>query len=502
METQGSSCTVSEGTSRHDTQMDGCMPLSLDSTKGRHGAPEHHPCSPRSTENASSLESSHNAKKDSGSINEDATRYREAIYESVGGLPDSTSGREHEQHPVKRPAGTPEAVQAAEMSAETVCQPRAGEPLACTLPSGAYRSSSTQSKRRKCSKTEEELACDDPTDERSKTAVEAKPHDMNAPAAADMRYGDLARAVGGWASKEDKPPNVVGKVPPKDPSTMYQSAWILAPMVRISTLPFRLECLKYGADLVFTEEIIDWKLLDTKRYENKDFSTIEYICKNDRRCIFSTCELEAGKVVLQLGTADPTRALQAATTALQDIAAVDINMGCPKSFSVKGGMGAALLQTPDLAMDILKTLTRNLPCPVTCKIRLLDSIEETVDFARKCESAGIAAITVHARTLRSALKIPLIANGDFLSPEDAVLFQDTYDIHSLMFARGAMWNPALFSRNPRLRHERTPECAVTRSVMRSPVPIDEVYSSRNDCTGKRSGPQTTAGSRKFDCKDL
>lgn len=44
--------------------------------------------------------------------------------------------------------------------------------------------------------------------------------------------------------------------------------------------------------------------------------------------------------------------------------------------SVKGGMGAALLQTPDLAMDILKTLTRNLSCPVTCKIRLLDTLEE------------------------------------------------------------------------------------------------------------------------------
>ncbi|KAL8437966.1 hypothetical protein ACSSS7_000536 [Eimeria intestinalis] len=80
-----------------------------------------------------------------------------------------------------------------------------------------------------------------------------------------------------------------------------------------------------------------------------------------------------------------------------DIAAVDVNMGCPKSFSVKGGMGAALLSTPDVAMDILKTLRRNVSCPVTCKIRLLDTMEETVDFARKCESTGIAAIAVHAR---------------------------------------------------------------------------------------------------------
>ncbi|CDJ37232.1 dihydrouridine synthase domain-containing protein, putative [Eimeria tenella] len=246
---------------------------------------------------------------------------------------------------------------------------------------------------------------------------------------------------------------------------LYNSSWILAPMVRISTLPFRLECLKYGADVVYTEEIVDRKLLDTKRHINKDFGTIEYISKSDRRCIFSTCELEKGKVILQLGTADATRALQAATVAIQDVAAVDINMGCPKSFSVKGGMGAALLQTPDLAMDILKTLVRNVPCPVTCKIRLLETMEETVDFARKCESTGIAAIAVHARLLRSALKIPLIANGDFLSAEDATRFQDSYHIGNLMFARGAMWDPSLFAQKKVVTTEGTAACSFERTAV-------------------------------------
>ncbi|KAL8446250.1 hypothetical protein Emed_005205 [Eimeria media] len=179
--------------------------------------------------------------------------------------------------------------------------------------------------------------------------------------------------------------------------TVYENAWILAPMVRISTLPFRLESLKYGADLVYSEEIVDKKLLDSKRHINKDFNTIEYISRSEGRCVFSTCEEEKGKVVLQLGTADASLALQAANVVMQDIAAVDVNMGCPKSFSVKGGMGAALLSNPDVAMDILKTLRRNVSCPVTCKIRLLDTMEETVDFARKCESTGITAIAVHAR---------------------------------------------------------------------------------------------------------
>ena len=53
------------------------------------------------------------------------------------------------------------------------------------------------------------------------------------------------------------------------------------------------------------------------------------------------------------------------------VAAVDVNMGCPVHFSTSGGMGAALLRKPDDVAAILTALVRALPCPVTCKIRLL-----------------------------------------------------------------------------------------------------------------------------------
>lgn len=52
-----------------------------------------------------------------------------------------------------------------------------------------------------------------------------------------------------------------------------------------------------------------------------------------------------------------------------DIAALDINMGCPKEFSIKGGMGAALMAKPEKAKQILKALVQNLKIPITCKIR-------------------------------------------------------------------------------------------------------------------------------------
>lgn len=73
-------------------------------------------------------------------------------------------------------------------------------------------------------------------------------------------------------------------------------------------------------------------------------------------------------------------------------------MGCPKEFSLKGGMGAALLTQREKAKVILSTLVRNIKIPITCKIRVFESIEETLNLVKDLESTGIAAIAVHGRT--------------------------------------------------------------------------------------------------------
>lgn len=109
----------------------------------------------------------------------------------------------------------------------------------------------------------------------------------------------------------------------------------------------------------------------------------------------------------------------------KDVAGFDVNMGCPKNFSILGGMGAALLTQPDKIKEILSTLVTNLSIPVTCKIRLLPTMEETLSLCKLIESCGVAALAVHGRTkeerpqhpnnnqaiLRIAqeLKIPIIA---------------------------------------------------------------------------------------------
>lgn len=81
-----------------------------------------------------------------------------------------------------------------------------------------------------------------------------------------------------------------------------------------------------------------------------------------------------------------------------DVAAIDINMGCPKEFSLKGGMGAALLTNVDKAKNILSTLVHNVKVPVTCKIRVFNSIDDTLKLVKDLVSTGIAAIAVHGRT--------------------------------------------------------------------------------------------------------
>ncbi|KAL5106941.1 tRNA-dihydrouridine 20 synthase NAD P like [Taenia crassiceps] len=244
----------------------------------------------------------------------------------------------------------------------------------------------------------------------------------------------------------------------------FDGATVLAPMVHVSTHPMRLLALRYGATYVYTEEIIDYKLLRTTRFENKRLGTIDYVC-DDGLIVFRTSPEEKGKVVLQLGTADATRALMAAQKVQDDVAAIDVNMGCPKRYSVKGGMGAALLRTPEKIKAILTELVRSLRVPVTCKIRILNTIEETLSLVRLIESTGVAAIAVHGRTreerpqdanhddviraIAQAVKTPVLANGGSKDTirlyEDIEFFRQATGAAGVMIARAAMWNPAIFA---------------------------------------------------------
>lgn len=260
----------------------------------------------------------------------------------------------------------------------------------------------------------------------------------------------------------------VNKISKGEMSLCYKGKVILAPMVRVGTLPMRLLALKYGADIVYAEEIIDFKILKTTRIENKLLGTVDFVL-TDGTVVFRTCEAEKQNVVFQMGTADPERALKVAKLLENDVAGIDVNMGCPKDYSCKGGMGAALLSQPDNVHKILTTLVQGVSMPVTCKIRILPTIEETVGFAKMVEETGIVALAVHGREkhersrdpvhinvireVAKAVSIPVIANGVSLlvnTYKDIEKYRQETGCSSVMLARAAQWNPSIFRKEGRL----------------------------------------------------
>ncbi|KAM9967495.1 hypothetical protein ACTFIW_001579 [Dictyostelium discoideum] len=243
----------------------------------------------------------------------------------------------------------------------------------------------------------------------------------------------------------------------------YYNKKIMAPMVRVGTYPMRILAYNYGCDIAYSEELIDLKLMKSTRVVNEKLKTIDFIAKDQTLC-YRTSEKDV-RNVLQLGTASSMTALEAAKVVCNDICALDINMGCPKFFSVQGGMGSALLSKPETIKDILTTLKRNLNgIPITCKIRLLSTDQETIDLLRIIESTGVSAIGVHCRMIperprdpahwdrlenilgNASFSVPIIANGDIFEHADIEKIKKQTKVDSIMIARGVVKNVSIFSK--------------------------------------------------------
>jgi len=202
--------------------------------------------------------------------------------------------------------------------------------------------------------------------------------------------------------------------------------------------------------------------------------------------VYSTCKEEEGKNIFQIGSASAVSALAGAQVICRDVAGVDLNMGCPKHFSVSGGMGCALLTKPEVVVDILKTLIRNLDVPVTAKIRLLPEPADTLQLVKTIESTGVKAIAVHARTrdmrkevpadwdkivpiVDSNLSVPLIHNGDVFLRSDIERCKRRTGASSIMIARGALYNLSIFE-----QQDTSVEDLVTEYIKRC-VDVENVY---------------------------
>ena len=164
---------------------------------------------------------------------------------------------------------------------------------------------------------------------------------------------------------------------------------------------------------------------------------------------------------------------------------LDINMGCPVGTIVRNGDGSALMRDPELAGRIVEAVVKAVDRPVTVKFRkgFDGGSVNAVEFARVCESAGAAAITVHGRTraqmyagradwdvirdAAAAVKIPVFANGDIFSAEDAVHILRYTGCRCAMIGRGSFGDPWIFER-------------ANAALAGEPIPAPPPFSERID----------------------
>ncbi|GAD99677.1 tRNA dihydrouridine synthase (Smm1), putative [Paecilomyces variotii No. 5] len=258
----------------------------------------------------------------------------------------------------------------------------------------------------------------------------------------------------------------------------YRGKVVLAPMVRSGELPSRLLALKYGADLVWGPETIDRSMIGASRRINPRNSTIEFtrmpsnggrMDKIAQESIIYRIDpsREKGKLIFQIGTASPELAVQAAKVVAADVAGIDVNSGCPKPFSTSGGMGAALLRTPDKLVSILESLVKEVGNPyqigISVKIRLLETAEKTEELVSRLVKTGITGLTVHCRTtpmrpreraIREQLSmiasicknagVACVMNGDVTSRDQALALMKEYGVDGAMIATAAEANPSCF----------------------------------------------------------
>ncbi len=222
----------------------------------------------------------------------------------------------------------------------------------------------------------------------------------------------------------------------------------LAPMAGVGDRAFREICIKHGAGYVVGE------MASSKGLMFSDRKTAELL------------EVTQGQrpMAVQLFGDDPVIMAQAAVKSLEfgpDI--IDINMGCPAPKIAGNGGGSALMKSPELAQAITEQVVKAVNIPVTVKFRKGwdDSSVNAVDFAKRMEQAGAAAVAVHGRTrmqmysppvdidiikaVKEAVSIPVIGNGDVVDIQSAVEMLSHTGCDMLMIGRGALGSPWIFN---------------------------------------------------------
>jgi tRNA-dihydrouridine synthase 3 len=230
-----------------------------------------------------------------------------------------------------------------------------------------------------------------------------------------------------------------------DARSFFSDVVAMAPMAQGGNLPYRRLCREFGADLTCSEMVLAHKLLKggegplMRHHPVEDTFGIQLA--GNRGNVLA----EAARIAVERGARF-----------------VDLNFGCPIDLVTRRGSGAALLKRPTRLASLVAAVRAAIAVPLSVKIRTGWTEERinAVDVARAAEEAGADALTVHGRTRaqrykRSAdweiiarvaevLTIPVLGNGDLLTPWDLQRRREETPVRSFLVARGCLIKPWIF----------------------------------------------------------
>lgn len=234
-------------------------------------------------------------------------------------------------------------------------------------------------------------------------------------------------------------------------SHLIQSRVSLAPMAGITDYVLRSLVRKYSSNALLTTEMISSEYLAQTMNGR---SGVEILKRDNNHSPIS----------YQISGHKPYMMKQAAEFLNNYADMIDINMGCPVKKVVGGQDGAALMRNPSLAADLVKAVKNGTDKPVSVKFRLGYTADEMnyVEFGQAMQEAGAEFITIHGRTrsqmysghadwakiktLKENVDIPVFANGDITSIDDAIKCLELSNADGVAVGRGAIGDPTLIAR--------------------------------------------------------